>query len=1382
MKKGLTRNKIDEKTMCYSLENDGTVLTGRKGAHIICFFLFLIIGGTVMAQPFEPLKFVHYKNQDGLPSSYIKEIEQDHLGFIWLANRENLCRFDGYTFQTFPAQDENGHVFTLKPDQLHTISDTLLLVKAIDGDFYQFDFTSESFSYYAALNEVGDIARLVEVDSGVWYVSDSLLWFNRLKGGNSVPFQEIGGHRMEELNQISLLTKNDDLIAFVNGSGSDTKIHFFDLAVGHASLHGPQEGEPAAEVTYQVFDLPFETADLLFLDAHHNLWVCENKSGLCRINTLTGKQTYYNSQAKGNRHLLHNYTYVMVEDGEGVVWIGTEGGVCLWSETEEIFNRSRFDVSDPDGLSSNPIYSALLDTDENMWLGSYFSGINLWNKKGHFFQTLSAGVGESHLGGNAVSSLAEDENGNIWIGLEDMGLNKMDRKTGVISKYPVDIRKGGLSSGNIHDLYFENSERLWIATYTGGINVLDVRKGTFTYINSENEPNLASNDVYSFCDVGDSLFISTTNGISVFDKKKRKFYPFHKSVFDQVLIESMTTTNGHIWFSSRSGIHTFDLKAKKLSKFDRFRGIHGINFIKSDSKDRLWVGDSYEGLFCFYPEEDRLERFHEGNGFQGSWVYSIQEGVDGWFWVSTNEGMVRLDPASGRSFLFDKDSGMPFGQFNYRAAFKDHEGIIYIGSNEGLLFFDEKNQPLPDPANQVVLTALKLFNQPVKPGEREVLSKAIALTDRLELAYKQNVFTIEYSALNYPNKGNGNYAYYLEGFEKGYNYVGNRNFATYTNLDPGTYTFRVKSALGHSAWSDPTELTIIVHPPFWSSHWGYMLYVVLLAGIFILIAVVTSRIQKSRSEVALERKERIHALELNRIKLEFFTNISHELRTPLTLIVGPLTTLINHDKVSPFVKNKLSLINLNANRLIQLLNQLLEFRKIERGKASLKVVETQVSELFGNLQQSFAMAAEDHELELTFDCSEIETPVWMDPLKVEKVLINLISNAFKFTKPKDKIGVIASWENKSGKGKTLTITVRDTGRGMDATVVHHIFDRFYQPGNEHMEQYGSGIGLSFVHSLVKLHRGSIRVKSRPGVGTIFKLEIPVSQCAYNETEIVSVSYPSDQAGYPIIPTHSGKPAQVKNEDEQSGNPTILLVEDNVELLEFVSGSLQDQYNIMVAENGSQGLEKLAMKQVDIIVSDVMMPEMDGLEFTHQVKNNMETSHIPVILLTAKHGVENRYEGLRTGADIYLEKPFLAHILEQNISNVLATRRNLVKKFKRDAYMPPTELTHTESDKKFIEKLTLIIKQNMINPELDVSFLVREVGISRTMLHMKLKKLADSSATEFINAVRLKEALKLMSEENCNVSEAAYRTGFSSPTYFTRRFKQYYGQSPREFIA
>ena len=695
-----------------------------------------------------------------------------------------------------------------------------------------------------------------------------------------------------------------------------------------------------------------------------------------------------------------------------------------------------------------------------------------------------------------------------------------------------------------------------------------------------------------------------------------------------------------------------------------------------------------------------------------------------------------------------------------------------------MISFNEEEKIGEKSKLSVVFRGMQLFNQPLVPGDNSALSLALNLHPEIHLKYKQNVFTIEYTGLNFQNRGKCQYAYYLEDFEESWNFVGNRDFATYTNLSPGTYFFHVKASVDNTDWSGPSNtLKVIIEPPFWLSNWGFFIYFLIVVAILIAFYVVASRIQKSKAAAEMERREKDYMTELNNYKLEFFTNVSHELRTPLTLIVGPLTRILNEEKLSPALSKKMKGIKSNAHRLLMLVNQLLEFRKIEIGKETLKVSQQNISNLLNDIEDSFSDSANSKGIELVFDTKGVDSLIWADCQKLENIIINLLSNALKFTGEGGSVHLKLNLiKDKDGR-EILEVKVADTGIGIAPEKIDKIFDRCYNDDSGG----GSGIGLAFVKSLVELHKGKISVKSEVGQGALFTVTLPVAKEFFDETEIVL----GESQYIPTVKSldnfKSGSTTLSDEVVHLNKCPTVLIIDDNKELLEFISESLKERYEVITAVDGLEGLDRIEETLPDLIISDVMMPGINGFDLTRKLKHDIKTSHIPVILLTAKSGQENEFEGLQTGADYYVEKPFFPHILNKLIDNIIATRKSLIERFRSDVTMLPSEMAYSESDKLLIEKITNLVKENIDKPGLDVSYILKEVGISRSLLHVKLKKLTDCSATEFIRSVRLREAVKLISEGKCNISEAAYRTGFSSPAYFTKRFKEHFGKTPKNYF-
>ncbi|MBP7507319.1 MAG: response regulator [Prolixibacteraceae bacterium] len=1334
---------------------------------------FLLFSQIQLKGEDEVLNFLHYTNKDGLPSSYVKSIAQDQYGFIWLATRISVCRFDGKNFKEFPAYSESGESISLMCNKIFLFSDSLLITRTNEGKYYYFDFDNEFFKPYNLLNSIGTLQSVEPVMDGFWICRDKSLYFlNSASGKLSELREKVSfGNIPFDASFVDVKSNNGNVVAITENK----KIIWFDFKKSRITTY---------EFPKEVNELSLTS---LYLDKEDNFWMGEETIGLFKIHLKNGAKRHFSKEKSGDDYLTHNMVHCFTEDHQGRLWIGTEAGISIWSHKTSKFSYCRYELTNPTGLNTDPIYDAFCDKYGNVWLGTYFGGINFWNSEKNYFKTWQPGVGSRQLGGNVVSCLKEDSKGNIWIGLEDLGVNKLDINSGIIYKYSSKNSVKGLSYDNVHDLIFLSEDVLWIATYTGGINILNTKTGKYDYINRRTNPELPSDNIYSFFRISDSIFIATTNGVAIYDIISKRFKRFYDGILGDIQFESICQTKNKIWFSSSQALYFYDTLKDSLLKFDLIPEFTNMNFVKSDSYGRVWIGDCYDGL-CYYDEKNNeVVRFNKDNGFPATWMFSIEEGKDGWYWASSDKGLVRMNPAKKIFLLYDSNSGVPFNQFNFRASFKDKRGNLYFGGNNGMVSFNDNENPDVSKKMDIFFTEMQLFNKPINPNKKSPLKRSINRVDKIKLNYNQNVFTIEYSALSYSFSGKCQYAYYLENFEHTWNYVGNRDYATYTNLSPGTYFLHVKGSVSNIV-DEKNEriLKIIVKPPFWLSIWAFIFYFILVWAITILVYTIGKRFEKEKALVEMERRDKEHAEELNQVKLEFFTNISHELKTPLTLILGPLNKILEEEKLSPAFKKTISGIEKNAQRLFNLINQLLEFRKIENGKENLNVSKCNVKDFVCEIHDSFGSIAENKNIEFKVICPVQDVSVWFDINKVDKIIFNLLSNAFKFTKEGGRIEFKSDIVNREKRSKNqkqnMIISVTDTGKGIKPEMIDKVFDRFFQLENDGVSDKGSGIGLAYLKSLVILHRGEIKVESEVGKGSVFTVTLPVSKSDYSKDELShsSTQYFSQNSEIEIESSIDGS-IEIEDSKGLSHDPVVMIVEDNIELLEFMKESLEDKYQIFTAKNGIEALGKIHLLTPDLIISDVMMPEMDGFEFTMKIKSELNTSHIPVILLTAKSGAENKYRGLKTGADYYIEKPFYPIILKQNIENILTTRRKLIERFKNDAFISVSEVAHTESDKIFIEKLTNIIKDNISDPDMDVTFLIKEMGMSRSLLHLKLKNLVDCSTTEYIRSIRLREAVKLISNGRFNISEAAYETGFSSPTYFTRRFKEYYGKSPREYF-
>ena len=1349
-----------------------------QGLRYVCKILFvslfvLVFSSAQLKANETSFSFLHFTNKDGLPSSYVKSITQDQYGFIWLATRVSISRFDGTHYKSFPSYDNEGKEINIFSNQVFMYADTLLVARTNQGEYYYFSEKTESFYPYHLLNDLGVVQAIVPTGKGYWICQSDEIYFVDALTTKKTNFVEICNlYNLPTNIKIKNILYRDNILIALTGKNSILKFNEENRTVKSYKIST---------------NLDENTQDLGFIDFENWIWLEDEFNGLARIDLENGKVIHFSNEEKNPHFIPHNMVHCYVIDKQRRIWIGTEAGVTIYDPVLDESSVCRYDLSNSGGLNTDPIYDAFCDNKGNIWLGSYFGGVNFWSSESTFFKTWESGSAKWQLGGNVVSCFAEDEESNLWIGFEDLGLNYLNRTTGEIKRFSNSNGANGLSYNNLHDLLLLDNKELWIAIYTGGINVLDTETGSFRYINRKNTPELNSDLIYKLTRVGDSIFIGTTLGINVYDIKTKRFSKFKHDVLGNYQFESITQTKNTLWFSSVSAVYCYNISNDSLYIFNQIARMKNINFVKSDSKGNIWIGDCYQGICNFDVSNNKATFFNMETGFPASWIFSLEEGEDGWYWASSDKGLINFHPRLGKKILYDSNSGVPFNQFNFRASFTDKNKNIYFGGNNGMVSFNESVTPMLLKHTNVVFTGLQLFNNPISPGENSPLEASINTIERLKLKYDQNVITIEFSGLTYTLSGRCHYAYYLEGFEEDWNYVGNRDFATYTNLSPGKYTFHVKGSTNNVAnETNERTLQIVVQPPFWFSKWAFLVYFVLAWLFSILLYRIGKYLEKSRSMVELERREKEHAEEIHKVKLEFFTNISHELKTPLTLILGPINRIIEEEKLSPASQKRLLGIEKNAKRLFSLIDQLLEFRKIENGKEKLVVGNTEVIILGEEIVKAFENIVESRDIEFVTSFPDHGKMAWIDGNKIDKVIFNLLSNAFKFTPAGGKIEFHMKLVKKVFKsknaGENLIITISDTGKGIKADMLNKVFERFFQIDGGIENQHSSGIGLAYVKNLVTLHKGEISVESDNDCGTVFTVKIPASKTDYEKSELQTTTVQIRRGDLNEVVVN--EPVFVSNEIDVTGlsrNPVIMLVEDNTELIAFMKEILESKYQIIIASNGVEALEKIEKLMPELIVSDIMMPLMDGFELTIKLKSNLQTSHIPVILLTAKSGVDNHLKGLNSGADYYIEKPFSPNVLEKNIENIISTRKKLIDRFKNDAYVPVVEVAASESDKIFIEKITSIIKNNLSDSTMDVTYLVKEMGLSRSLLHMKLKGLVNCSTTEYIRAIRLKEAVKLISNGTCNISEAAYEVGFSSPTYFTRRFKECYGTSPREFF-
>jgi signal transduction histidine kinase/ligand-binding sensor domain-containing protein/DNA-binding response OmpR family regulator len=1317
----------------------------------------------------EPRSFIHYTTDDGLPHSGITGFMQDDEGFMWVATRISITRFNGYDFQEIPVYLRNGAAAVLPlPYFLKTSTGKLFLVSA-DNRIFRFAPENDCFLESGiSLTEIGRGQIVPTHFGGFWIYREGLVQFlpeSLDKFASNKLLDELNNkHLTDQIaekiygNDYSLyvLTKNGSIIVANLETGD---IHVVPLQIGFLS-------DPS----------------LFYIDNEGFAWIVDDLAGLWRIDLSDGQSLHFSTAMPFDRKISHNWVREVIQDGNGQIWIGTESDLCIWNPyTNQMEVQSKSLLSS--GLNCNAIYALYCDRDGNVWVGTYFGGINLWSSGHEFFTSFSAGPAEHHLSGREVRSITEDQKENIWIGLEGGGVNMFERETGRIFRYLHDPNSNSLSFNNVHSIISASDGFVYIGTYTGGLNRFDPGTGRFDVIGQGPGQQLPSAIIYSLLQVGDSIFVGTENGVSIYNISDGRFSLFKNEVFKGRIVEFLHRMDDQVWFASRDKLFTYCIEADSIREVQLSNNL-SVSFIASDSRKNIWIGDSFRGLRRYNQANDEIEYFNPEDGFPSKRVFGLIEAQEGWYWISTANGLLKFMPETGDYILYNAKSGLPFSQFNYNAFFKDSKGLLYFGGINGIVVINERLDTFSMPPGKVVFTGFDLLDEKLQPGGRH-LKGPLNEFKRVVLKHNENNVTIHFSALNYTHPGRTQYSYFLDGFSQDWVNIGNTPATSFTNLRHGTYQFHVRAANQNLVWTNESAvLELVVLPPFWLTGWAYFIYAILFILTLYYFYLISARIEKARALVVIERKEKENQEKLSKFKLDFFTNISHEFRTPLTLIIGPLSEILRKRNVDEGFWGKLSHINTNSQRLLCLINQLMEFRKVEIGKETLNVIEADLNFFVSEVSDAFSELAESRNIDFCLDFHQGKM-AWFDPQKLERILFNLLSNSFKNTQEGGTITLSVSYSVKTTDQKQgfqcAEFRVSDNGKGISREHQDKVFDIFFQSERPSGFSLGSGVGLSFTKSLVKLHKGDIAFRSQPGNGTQFRFWIPIEQSAYSSGEI-NFKNPTYSLSTPDLLALEIPRSGSLEDNEAKGKPLVLIADDEEEIRSFLKESLGDRFVVHLASNGSEALEKARLVTPDLVISDVMMPEMDGLALTRTLKSEFATSHIPVILLSAKTRIEEQYEGLLTGADAYIEKPFFPHLLLQLMENILATRKRNIELFKAGTSFSPNEIAQSKSDREFISKLTEVILDHIDNPELDVPFLLSEMNVSRTLLHLKLKNIANCSATGFVRLIRLKEGARMMLAGEQTISEVAYSTGFSSPAFFSKRFKEHFGMSPKDFLG
>ncbi len=1354
----------------------------RISTFIVCFFLFSFL---TKGQPLQ-YQFSQLNISNGLSHNQVNSILKDRKGFMWFATMSGLNRYDGYVFKVFKhiLRDSTS----LNDDNVLNIQEGpygKLWVQTRIG-YVIYDPVKENFDRHPER-----FLKTADMDGAITDIrgdGKGSFWIITTAG-----LYRFGETEKKALRVSRTPTGISSTSLCLNSAGDAWVVYNNGLA--------EQVSGKTNKLTYRIkITGSSETASYrIFADNENDVWIysTDRPKGIYYINASKTVKEHY---TKGDTRLKLNTNniYSISQDNKGIIWIGTDhGGINLFDKKDRKVSYLLNRETDEKSLAQNSTLVVYKDSSGIMWIGTFKRGLSYYHESIIKFPIYRHRPGDPNsLCYEDVNRFVEDARGNLWIGTNGGGLIYFNRQKNSFTRFIHNPENdNSLSNDVIVSLWIDHEHKLWIGTYFGGLDCYDGNKFIHYKHNDDNASSLSDDRVWEIMeDSGHNLWVGTlAGGLDLFDRATGMFKHyrgrFPNSIQSNYIAALLEDKAGNVWIGTDNGI---DVWLKQSGKFKHYshaendpQSLSNDNVLSllQDSHGRIWAG-TQDGLNVFYQAAGRFGVFRVSDGLPDNTILTLLEDNRQQIWLSTPNGISNITVnEKGNAYTcsfrnYDELDGLQGREFNENAALKTRKGELIFGGSNGFNLFNPDNIKTNKQAPSVVLTGFQLFNQSLAPGEvtdgNVILKNSITETHEVKLNYDQNVFSIEFAALNFSNAAKNKYSYMLEGFNSQWLTTDGKNRkATFTNLDPGEYIFRVRASNDNGIWNNEgIALKIEILPPFWKTPLACALYIIVVLALLFYIR--RRGIQKLKTQFAIEQERqtahRMHELDI--MKIKFFTNVSHEFRTPLSLILSPLDKLLRN-AVDSNEKYHLQLVQRNARRLLNLVNQLMDFRKMEENQLNLQPEEGDIIEFIKDSFQSFTDLAEKKNINFDFR-SELNSLITnFDHDKIERILFNLLSNAFKFTSEGGSVFLEVCLKTVDAESDILRIIIKDSGIGISPDKQEKIFERFFQsevPGS--MVNQGSGIGLAITREFVNLHGGTISVESEPDKGSCFIVELPVKamkvaaegiymeEAGVSDGELLTDAVPGDEK----VPG---------NQKKQS----ILLIEDNEDFRFYLKDNLKEHYQIAEASNGKTGWSKALADHPDLIVSDISMPEMNGIDLCLKIRNDKRTSHIPVILLTAMTGEEQLLRGLETGASDYMTKPFNFEVLISKIKNLLIQQESLRKTYQRQVEVKPSNVELVSSDEKFIQQALLIIEKNISNSEFSVEEFSREMAMSRVALYKKLLQLTRKTPIEFIRTIRLKRAVQLLEKSQLTVAEVAYEVGFNNPKYFAKYFKFEFGVLP-----
>lgn len=1342
---------------------------------IVIYLFFLCLGmHSAFSETPEQITFSYISINEGLSQSTVFSIDQDKRGNMWFATYDGVNKYDGYAFTVYQHNEDD-------PNSI-----------------------------------ANDISRIVKTDSQgrVWIgTRDGLSRYDEEKDIFQNFFYEKNGKHLqvngiEEISPEQLLISTPEGLIMFDIKESKFRDDSFSTAM-HKTIASTlyrqddqiyigtsTDGLYTYSITQKTFEkvipiLGTKQIQAILQQSPTRIWVATEGAGLFLINPKTKEIKNYLHSPSNPKSISSNYIRSLAMDSQNRLWIGTFNDLNIYHEGTDSFASYSSNPVENGSLSQRSVRSIFMDSQGGMWLGTYFGGLNYYHPIRNRFKNIRNIPYKNSLSDNVVSCIVEDKDKNLWIGTNDGGLNLYNPITQRFTSYTLqeDESARGIGSNNIKAVYADEKKSLvYIGTHAGGLSILHRNSGQVENFNQRNS-QLVNENVYAILPDGEgNLWLGTLSALVRFNPEQRSFTTIEKEKDGTPVVSKQITTlfrdsHKRLWIGGEEGLSVFKQEGLDIQKAS-ILPVSNVtklftNCIYEASNGVIWVG-TREGFYCFNEKDKQIKRYNTTNGLPNNVVYGILEDSFGRLWLSTNRGISCFNPETEKFRNFTESDGLQSNQFNTASYCRTSVGQMYFGGINGITTFRPElllDNPYTPP---VVITKLQLFNKVVRPDdETGILTKNISETKSITLKSWQTAFSIEFVVSNYISGQHNTFAYKLEGYDKEWYYLTDSRTVSYSNLPQGTYQFLVKAANSDGKWNPiPTALEIIVLPIWYKTWWALLIFFATFAGFITFVFRFFWMRKSMEAQLEIERRDKEHQEEINQMKMRFFINISHELRTPLTLILTPLQEIIN--KISDrWTRNQLEYIQRNANRLLHLVNQLMDYRRAELGVFELKAKKGNAHQLIQDNFLFYDKLARHKKITYTLHSELEDKEVLFDANYLELIVNNLLSNAFKYTESGQSITVTLKEEN-----GWLLLQVSDTGIGIPINKQGKIFERFYQIESEHV---GSGIGLSLVQRLIELHHGRIELDSEENKGSTFSVYLPQDLSVYKPSELASNNeqneeeqvYSTNSKAMYFIDTEKVENESVESGDKKRG--TILIVEDNNEIRRYLNNGLADLFNTLEAGNGEEALEKLKDNEVDVIVTDVMMPVMDGIKLCKNVKQNIRTCHIPVIILSAKTDIKDQMEGLQMGADDYIPKPFSLAILTTKIQNMMRTRRRMLDKYAKSLEVEPEKITFNAMDEALLKRAMAIVEKNMDNIEFSTDEFAREMNMSRSNLHLKLKAITGESTIDFIRKIRFNEAAKLLKDGRYTVAEVSTMVGFNTPSYFATSFKKYFGCLPTEYI-